>query len=341
MLKQLLENFCTNIPQLKKIITTEEATKHSFIMPFLQMLGYNIFNPQEVVPEFTADIGIKKGEKVDYAILKDNKPIILIEVKKCCEKLENHSSQLVRYFNATEVKFAILTNGLEYKFYSDLDKDNIMDTKPFLSINLEKLADKDILEIEKFSKSLIDINNIIDLANSKKYIGDINELIANEFKNPSDEFIKFFISKVIDGRVTKNKIDEFKAYFDIAIKDFINSELTKKIEQVSNQVVEKKIEKVENIKNENEMESIYIVKAILANDIELNRVSYKQNKSCLTVFLDKDVKKWLCKIYFNSNQIHLAFQKNNNEDERVTIDKIEDIYKYKGKLKTALFNMNN
>jgi hypothetical protein len=134
-LKQLAERIKTS----KEIILTEEATKHSFIMPFLSALGYDVFDPTVIVPEFTADIGTKKGEKVDYAILQDGKPIIVIEAKNHTEKLDNHNNQLIRYFNVTDSKFAILTNGIEYRFFSDIEETNRMDKIPFLTVNLDSL----------------------------------------------------------------------------------------------------------------------------------------------------------------------------------------------------------
>lgn len=115
-LDEKLYSLSERIKQLKENIKTEEATKQSLIMPFFQSLGYDVFNPLEFVPEFTADVGIKKGEKVDYAILKDNEPIILIEAKPCSDDLSKHDSQLFRYFGTTKARFAILTNGIIYKF---------------------------------------------------------------------------------------------------------------------------------------------------------------------------------------------------------------------------------
>ena len=101
----------------KENIQTEEATKMAFIAPFLNLLGYDVFNPSIVVPEFVADVGSKKGEKVDYAIMDNGKPLILIEAKSVHENLDNHNNQLVRYFTVTDAKFGILTNGIEYRFF--------------------------------------------------------------------------------------------------------------------------------------------------------------------------------------------------------------------------------
>ena len=127
-----LNSIIEKIEQQKALVSTEEATKMTFIMPFLSALGYDVFNPSVVVPEYTADIGTKKGEKVDYAIFKDGEPFILIEAKAHNENLDNHTNQLLRYFNtAPSIKFAILTNGIEYRFFTDIDAPNVMDKSPF------------------------------------------------------------------------------------------------------------------------------------------------------------------------------------------------------------------
>lgn len=169
-----LKQFSNRVTSLQETIQTEEATKTAIIMPFLAMLGYDVFNPHEVVPEFTADVGIKKGEKVDYAILKDGEPVILIECKSITENLDQHDSQLFRYFGTTSAKFAILTNGLTYRFYTDLDDQNKMDKDPFLSINILDIQENQVPELKKFCKAEFDVDSIFSTASELKY--------ANEFK---------------------------------------------------------------------------------------------------------------------------------------------------------------
>ncbi|HEX3030915.1 MAG TPA: type I restriction endonuclease, partial [Bacillota bacterium] len=164
-----IKQFAKRVEQMKEHITTEEATKTSIIMPFFQLLGYDVFNPAEFVPEFTADVGIKKGEKVDYAILQDKKPIILIEAKWCGEDLQKHDSQLFRYFGTTCAKFAILTNGIEYKLYTDLDEPNKMDEKPFLEFNILDIKDASVAELKKFQKHKFDLDTIFNTASELKY----------------------------------------------------------------------------------------------------------------------------------------------------------------------------
>ena len=101
------------VPTLIDHLETEEATKNALVMPFINALGYDIFNPKEVVPEFIADVGTKKGEKVDYAIMKDGEVIILIECKAAKSDLcDANISQLYRYFAVTKSRIAILTNGI-------------------------------------------------------------------------------------------------------------------------------------------------------------------------------------------------------------------------------------
>ena len=172
----------------------------SLIVPFFQLLGYDVFNPLEFCPEYTADIGIKKGEKVDYAILMGKDPVILIEAKSVNKKLDRHSSQLFRYFVSTPAKFAILTNGIEYKFYTDLDDTNKMDKEPFLDINLLNIKDAEISQLNKFKKQNLNISEIMDSASLLKYNSLFKNFIENQFKNPTDDFIKLFLQPVYKGK---------------------------------------------------------------------------------------------------------------------------------------------
>ena len=161
----------------KDNIQTEEATKNAFIMPFLQSLGYDVFNPLEVVPEFIADIGIKKGEKIDYVIMRDNEPILIIECKHWKEKVDAHNSQLHRYYHVSKSRFGVLTNGHQYNFYADLENPNIMDEKPFFTLDLSNLKDFSLKILEKFSKKGYNLEEILDSAEALKYIKAIrNEL---------------------------------------------------------------------------------------------------------------------------------------------------------------------
>ena len=175
-------------------LETEEATKSALVLPFIQMLGYEIFDPTEVVPEFTADVGTKKGEKVDYALIQDGKPAILIECKKYGSNLdEAEMSQLLRYFTVTAARFGILTDGIVYRFFSDLDQPNVMDTKPFFEFNILDFTDIQVTELKRFTKSAFAVREIVDAARELKYTTEIKRILAEELAAPSKEFVRFFL----------------------------------------------------------------------------------------------------------------------------------------------------
>jgi len=209
----------------KDHVFTEEATKNAMVMPFLQVLGYNIFDPTEVIPEFTADIGLKKGEKVDYAIAVNKEPAILVEVKSARTLLQPKTmGQLLRYFGVTKSKFAILTNGIQYQFFSDLDDKNIMDINPFLTVDLvPSVRDSEIAEIRKFHKNHFDSEKISSSAIELKYTGELKRYFKQQFKEPDEEFLRFFIKKTsFGGVVTKLQFDRLSPVVVNAFRQYVN-----------------------------------------------------------------------------------------------------------------------
>ena len=225
-----IKDIASRVPKQMEHIQTEEATKNAFIMPFISSLGYDVFNPLEVIPEFTADVGTKKGEKVDYAIKKDNDIIILIECKWSGASLQKeHASQLYRYFSATEARFAILTNGIDYEFYSDIDEPNKMDSKPFFSFNILQFEDHQIKELKKFTKPAFSLEDILTTASTLKYTGAIKKILDEELKNPTEEFVRFFASRIYDGRLTQQVIEQFTGIVKEARSQFINEQINDRL----------------------------------------------------------------------------------------------------------------
>ncbi|MGB6151650.1 MAG: type I restriction endonuclease, partial [Pricia sp.] len=205
-----LKGLADKVEQLKDQIGTEESTKHAFTLPFINILGYDAFNPIEVVPEFTADLGLKKGEKVDYAIFQNGAPILIVECKHWKQDLNVHnSSQLFRYFHVTKTRFALLTNGIIYRFYTDLEETNKMDEKPFLEFDITNLKESTVKEIEKFHKSKFDVSKIVDNASNLKYTREIKNLIDQELQSPSQDFVRLFANRAYSGRLTSNVLEEF------------------------------------------------------------------------------------------------------------------------------------
>ncbi len=346
--EEKLKELALRINSLSDKIETEEATKTSFILPFFQILGYDIFNPVEFIPELTADVGIKKGEKVDYAIRLNGEITILIEAKCIHEDLKKHDGQLLRYFNITSAKFGILTNGIVYKFYSDLDAPNIMDPAPFFEIDLLDISDSEIIELKKFCKENFDLSMILDTASELKYLGLIKKVLKDEFSNPSDEFIRFVLSQgIYEGVKTQNVVDKYKPTVKKSISQYINELVNDKIqnalkneetyEKTSNTQIEIAndtiiAEEVSNIiTTDEEIECFFIVKSILHNAVDLNRVSYKDTASYFSIIVDKKVTKWICRIFLKENTKYIIIP-NGESNDKIILTELDDIYAYSEQL---------
>lgn len=338
--EEKLREFIERIKKLKDVITTEEATKTSLIMPFFNILGYDVFNPNEFIPEFTADVGIKKGEKVDYAIALNNKVTILIEAKSINENLNKHDSQLFRYFGTSEAKLAILTNGVEYRFYTDLDETNKMDTTPFLIINLLNLRDTDIQELKKFIKDNFELNNIISSASNLKYASSIEKALDEEFSNPSDDFVRFVLNKgIFEGIKTQNVIEKYKPIIKKSLNFYINNLVNKRLQNAlnssndqhnENTVDEDEFEKDNGIvTTAEELESYYIVKAILSEFVNAHDLYYKDTYSYFGILYENKVTKWICRVYLKENSKFIIIPDADKKEIRYELNEINDIYKLK------------
>lgn len=212
-------------------IQTEEATKNALIMPFISVLGYNVFNPLEVTPELHADVGVKKGEKVDYAVLQDGKPIMLFECKWHGTDLKKeHASQLYRYFSVTEARFSVLTNGVQYQFYTDLEAPNRMDDKPFFTFDLLSYREHELDELRKFTKAAFDVDAILATASELKYTNAIKRVLEQEFKQPSDALVRHFATLVYSGRITPAVREQFAETTQRAFRQFVNERVNQRLQ---------------------------------------------------------------------------------------------------------------
>jgi hypothetical protein len=330
------------VESLKDKIETEESAKHAFVLPFFNMLGYDTYNPLE-----TADQGIKKGEKVDYAIFLNEKPILIVECKHWNENLDVHDSQLFRYFHVTQTRFALLTNGIEYRFYTDLDKENKMDEKSFLDFDIRNVKETTVAEISKFHKSNFDEDTILSNASGLKYTKSLKSAINEELQNPSEDLVKLMAKKVYSGAMRKNVIEEFTGHFQRAFNQIINEKVNARLtaaitkeqehqEQDAPKEVEDKKSKIET--TEEEMEAFRIVTAILRRKLPVERIAHRDTQSYFGVLLDDNNRKPLCRFHFNGSTNYLGlFDEEKNED-RIALDRLEDIYKHEEHLiKTVSF----
>jgi predicted type IV restriction endonuclease len=338
--KDEIKQFGDRVEKLKAQIQTEEATKNAFIMPFIMALGYDVFNPLEVVPEYVADIGIKKGEKVDYAILKDGEPTILVECKHWGENLDVHNSQLFRYFHTTKAKFGLLSNGIVFRFYTDLVEKNKMDEKPFLEFNVTDIKDNQIEELKKFHKSYFDIDNIVNTASELKYMGELKALINVEFQNPTDNFVRHFAKQIHTGVLTAKLMEQFTALTKKSFQQYINDMITERLKSALKNEDEPKVSEQEMIlgadttsndskieTTEEELEGFMIVKTILRQKISVSRVFHRDAQSYFAILLDDNNRKTICRLYLNGQKKYIGTiddQKKEIKNEIATLDNIFD-----------------
>ncbi len=351
-----IKQLSARIPQQLDYCKTEEATKNALVMPFINALGYDVFNPMEVVPEFTADIGTKKGEKVDYAILIEGKPIILFECKWSGSDLgKEHHSQLHRYFTSVkEVRFGVVTNGVIYQFFSDLEAPNRMDDKPFFEFDMLSFQERDITELKKFTKSTFDLDDIVNSASDLKYTDAIKKIINAEFEQPSDDFITFLARRVYSGRMTQNVKDQFTDLIRKALRSFLNDQINLRLKQAIDGDVElsskptpvepnKELE--ENAEPErtneivttvDEIEGYFAVKSILREAMDIKRIHMRDTKSYCGILLDNNNRKPVVTVILNREQKYLGVLDKNKKEERIAINEIDDIYKYADQIKATV-----
>lgn len=339
--KDQIKQLGERVAKLKDQIQTEEATKNAFIMPFIQALGYDVFNPMEVVPEFISDIGLKKGEKIDYAIFKDGSPTILIECKHWAQNLNIHDGQLLRYFHVSKAKFGLLTNGVVYRFYSDLVAANKMDEKPFLEFNINEIKDNQIEELKKFHKTVFDAESITNTASELKFMNELKQLIQQELINPTPDFVKHLAKQVYPSVVTAKVLEQFtnltkksiQQHISDLITERLKTALTKEDEETKKQEVVQALEKakldeVKVITTEEELEGFMIVKTILRQKISATRISYRDAQSYFAILLDDNNRKTICRLYLNGNKKFFVTLDDQKKEVKIEIHTLDDIFKY-------------
>lgn len=346
--QEQLKSFTARIPKLSESISTEEATKTALVMPFLGILGYNVFDPTEVIPEFTADHGTKKGEKVDYAVCLNSQPEILIECKALGSDLNNNqASQLFRYYSVTNARVGVLTNGVKYRFFSDLDSPNKMDDKPFYEVDMLNLRDKDLNELKRFTKEVFDPDDLTSVAISLKYTNEIIQILQDELNSPSDEFVKFFARQVYNGPIKKNVLEKFRFIVKDARTQFINEKINSRLKMaMSDTKPDEKVADNESgeepetddgiITTVEEWEGFYIVRAILRSIADANRINIRDTKSYCGVLLDDSNRKPICRLRFNSKQKYLGVFDGNKKETKIPINNLSEIYDHADTLRNIV-----
>ena len=331
-----LSELTKKIKEHREVLLTEEAAKTALVMPFLQALGYNVFNPAEVVPEFTCDVGTKKGEKVDYAICNGDNVDMLIECKPANSDLNiNHTSQLFRYFATTAARVAILTNGVIYKFYSDVDAPNVMDSKPFFVLDLENVKKGDIRTLSGFGRGAFDIEQIVQEAGKLKLQSLVLKELQREFGEPSEELIRIIGKRVHSGHLTAAVKEMLKALiinsFQSLVRDSVNERLTSALSVTDNEPDE--VATADEIDSalettEDELTGYNIIRAIAAQKVDIGRIFLRDSKSYCAILLDDNNRKTIASLWFNSQTVRYLGTFVGIDETKVNVAGPVDIYKH-------------
>lgn len=350
-------------------IKTEAAVRTALVEPFIKALGYDTSNPAEVVPEFGANIkvqGVRQDEHVDYAIIKDGKPIIFIEVKPHDQDPQKGYKQLFDYFaRFPEARIAIATNGLIYRFYADLEKNHIMDKTPFLELNMLNFQESLVEELKKLTKSAFDIDGMVTSANELKFVGGILNELMQQVTATDEEFAAYFFRKLCPDKNFRGGIkQEFATFTQKALKQFVREQIKSLLDAsaVGNAAVASTVAVAagttansENgsssnapepdsakqiVTTEEEMEGFYIVKSILREIIDPSRVSHRDTVSYFGILLDDNKNKPICRLYFNNPQNKklelLSYSADGRKEEKVSINDLNEIYQHASRLKAAV-----
>ncbi|MDQ3034754.1 MAG: type I restriction enzyme HsdR N-terminal domain-containing protein [Myxococcota bacterium] len=346
-----IKALASRVPQLKGMLKTEEATKNALVMPFIAALGYDVFDPSEVTPEFCADVGTKKGEKVDYAIKRGTEIVMLIEAKAVTERLSiENASQLYRYFSVTKARIAVLTNGVRYKFFSDLDEPNKLDAKPFLEIDLEDLRENLLSELGRLTKEHFNLEAMLSTANDLKYLREIRSVLEVQLETPDEELVRFLFTRASpSGRFTQAAREQFTPLVKRALGLFIADRVSNRLrvalaredlvtgrlppdevpvpELIAAPEVEaEEISDLEHITTEDELEGFRIVRAIVCSELARKRIVMRDAKSYCAVLCDDNNRKPICRLHFNRAQKYIGLIDAERNEARYALTSVDDIY---------------
>ncbi len=335
-------------------LETEEATKQALVLPFLNALGYNVFDPRQVTPEFVADVADRRGEKVDYALLFDGKPVILIECKSAGTSLNtSHLNQLIRYFSATgDARIAILTNGSEYRFYTDLQKPNVMDETPFLTLDLHALDERMVRELERITRDSFDIEGMLSTALELAYLSGMRAALERQLTEPDEEVVRWLTQQVYDGRLVASVRQQFEERTRRAFRSLINdkvNEVLRRAVDIQDEPPLETSEEEELLSDESptehepgivttaeEIEGYEIVKAVLETTVTPERVGMRDGQQYCAILLDNNNRRTICRFYFGPRRKSIALFDADKRQTKHALGSLDDIYHYADELRETV-----
>lgn len=334
--------------QSVEVAETEEATKMAVVVPFIRALGYDVFDLSQVVPEFSADVGIKKGEKVDFALKIDGKVTVLVEAKPVSMNLGNAQySQLYRYFAVTDARLAILTNGREVWFFSDIEEKNKMDKNPFFKFNFGNYDKFQLESLQKFHRGSFDLDAVLSTASVLRYSDLAVRYLRNQLHEPDENFVRFIGKEIYEGSLTKGVVEQLKPSIRAALESIVRSEISEKLGvafqsaprvemPVATQAPDNTTE-ADVVTTEEELQAFMIVRAICAQITDIERVFMRDAKSYCSVIFDDNNRKPVCRFWFNAKSVRYIglFDKDKNETKH-EISNLSQIYSFSSQIRETV-----
>ena len=337
-------------------LATEQAAKNALVMPLLRALGFDVFDPEVVIPEFTADVGTKKGEKVDYALRVNGALAMLIECKPANVDISKaHASQLYRYFTVTSARIGIVTNGIDWHFFTDLDKPNIMDTKPFFRFSVLTYVDADLAQLEKFQASAFDLANILSTASDLKFSSLMAEELRQEFASPSEELVRLFTRRVYDGQITSAVRERFSSILRSCVQEVIREEVNRRLlgaiqpppptlltaappseTPAAGEQAEQSPSARDVNTTDDEREAFRIIRSVGRQILPAGRITMRDAQSYCAILADDNNRKPIARLYFTNTRLRIGIFDASKSEERVDLSSLDDLYTHADRLLAAI-----
>lgn len=321
----------------REVLQVEEAAKTTLVLPFLRALGYDIFNPSEVKPEFTCDVGTKKGEKVDYALCVGGEVTVLVECKPVTSELSiKHASQLFRYFTATSARLALLTNGVIYKFFTDSDRANMMDEKPFFTFDLDNYRSADVKHLAAFQRSDFDVDQVVAQAGKLKLQSQVSAELRKEFAEPSEEFVNLIARRLHNGRLTEQVRARYEGAIAQSIAALIRDGVNERLQNAMRHGEDTSVEDADAEEatgddvetTQVEIDGFNIIRAICSKMVSPDRVVMRDAKSYCAVLLDDNNRRTIARMHFNSPTSRYLGVFSGKTEDRQAVQGPVDIYQH-------------
>ena len=356
-----IKDLAERVPSLQSRLDDEAKTKQFLVLPLIRALGYDDANPAEVVPEYTADFGTKAGWKADYALMSEERPLIVIECKQLSNKLATDEiNQLGRYFSFVPFagpKIGILTNGVIYKFFTDEAEPNKMDEEPFWEVNLESLSHNDLTQFKNFTKDDFDPLGAVQTASRFKYISGMKEILNRQYHHqPDDAFAEWLARPLLPPR--SRMTQDIKEMAQQALREFVEELVTAllRANQTSTPVVEEEAssekfgapseemeeppeERRDSETTDEELEGYAVVRTIVGEVVDLDRVALRDVQQYCAILLDDNNRRTLCRLHFNRPQKYIGLFDGSRAssgaqiETRHAIESPQDIYNHADQLR--------